>query len=97
MADPRTWYLTAELDGGGGQIPGHLKRKWHQVSLRSWGITCPGSQKCVSRITCTVIISDVVLYSLQTMATHTYFVSSATIRIFLNKGEINLEMVLNWT
>lgn len=51
--------------------------------------------KCVSVIAYAVIISNVILYSLQTIATHTCFVGSATIRIFLNKGEINLEMALN--
>lgn len=46
-------------------------------------------------ITYTGIISNVILHSLQTIATHTYFFSSAAIRSFLDKGEIDLKMVLN--
>lgn len=51
--------------------------------------------KGVSMITYTGIISNVILHSLQIIATHTYFFSSAIINNFLNKGEIDLKIVLN--
>lgn len=46
----------------------------------------------------TIIISNIIVYSLQTIATRTYFVSSAGIGIYLIKRENNLKIeILNWT
>lgn len=80
-----------EFGGGEGQISGHLKKKWCQVCLELCEITHAGSQKCLNdyihwnNLKChTALIADYC---------NTYSFFSAAIRNFLNKGEINLQMV----